>query len=289
MDGMRVEPPFHISLTEWSLHRAVRSGTLDHLDFPLSAKRDYDIDAVEYVSTLFRQRDDHYLNTLRSRAAEAGVRSLLIMIDGEGRIGDPDPTQRATAVGNHARWIDAAALLGCHSIRINAESDGTEEEQRRLVADGLRRLCEIGDRSGISVIIENHGGLSSDADWLAAVVRAAGHGRAGTLPDFGNFTVRGSKGEEVRRFDRYEGVRKMMPHARGVSAKANAFDAAGNETTTDFEKMLRIVVEAGYRGHVGVEYEGETLSEPDGIRATKALLERVRERLTPAVRVPSPA
>ena len=280
---MRPEAPFRISLAEWSLHRAVRSGALDHLDFPLSARRDYGIEAVEYVSTFFRQRDDHYLNALRSRAEEAGVRSLLIMIDREGRIGDPDPTLRTTAVANHARWIDAAASLGCHSIRINAESEGTAEEQHKLVANGLRRLCEIADLSGIDVAIENHGGLSSDPDWLAAVIRAADHQRAGTLPDFGNFTIRGAAGGEIRRFDRYDGVRKLMPYARGVSAKAQAFDDAGNETTTDFEKMLRSVVDGGYHGYIGVEFEGEVLSEPDGIRATKTLLERVREKMAPVV------
>jgi L-ribulose-5-phosphate 3-epimerase len=285
--AMRPEAPFRISLAEWSLHRAVRSGALDHLDFPLSARRDYDIEAVEYVSTLFRQRDDRYLHALRSRAEESGVRSLLIMIDGEGQIGDPDPTLRAMAVGSHARWVDAAAILGCHSIRINAESAGTAEEQHKLVADGLRRLCEIADLSGIDVAIENHGGLSSDPDWLAAVVRAADHQRAGTLPDFGNFTIRGAGGGEIRRFDRYDGVRKLMPYARGVSAKAQAFDAAGNETTTDFAKMLGVVVDGGYRGYIGVEYEGEDLSEPEGIRATKALLERVRERMAAAVRMSS--
>ncbi len=268
------EPLFRISLAEWSLHRAIRGGSLQHLDFPVVAKRDYGIEAVEYVSTLFSQRDQLYLDALKQRASDSGVRSLLIMCDAEGRLGDPDETARQVAVANHSRWIDAAAFLGCHSIRVNAESEGSPEEQRKLVADGLRRLCEIGERSRINVIIENHGGLSSDAAWLTSVIRTADHPRAGTLPDFGNFAA----------FDRYEGVQAMLPYARGVSAKSNDFDAAGNETNTDFEKMLGIVAAAGYRGHIGVEYEGQTLSESDGIRATKALLERVRERLTTKVR-----
>lgn len=278
------EPLFRISLAEWSLHRAIRSGSLQHLDFPIVAKRDYGIEAVEYVSTLFRQRDQLYLQALKQRASDSAVRSLLIMCDAEGRLGDPDAAARQIAVANHSRWIDAAAFLGCHSIRVNAESEGDPEEQRKLVADGLRSLCEIGERSGINVIIENHGGLSSDPAWLTSVIRTADHPRAGTLPDFGNFAARAPDGSELHRYDRYEGVRAMLPYARGVSAKSNDFDAAGNETGTDFEKMLGIVVAAGYRGHVGVEYEGETLAEPDGIRATKALLERVRERLTTKVR-----
>ncbi|MGH9457402.1 MAG: sugar phosphate isomerase/epimerase family protein [Thermoanaerobaculia bacterium] len=265
------EQPFRISLAQWSLHRAIRGGALDPLDFPLAARRDYGIEAVEYVNTLFGRRDDAWLRALRDRAADAGVRSLLIMCDGEGALGDPDEAARAAAVANHARWIDAAALLGCHSIRVNAQSRGTPAEQQQRVADGLRRLCEIGDRAGINVLVENHGGLSSDAEWLAATIRAVDHPRAGTLPDFGNFRI-----DDNREFDRYRGVALLMPYARAVSAKSHAFDAQGNETSTDYFRMMRIVLDAGYHGFVGIEYEGKTLSEPEGIRATKALLERVR-------------
>jgi sugar phosphate isomerase/epimerase len=269
-------PLFEISLAEWSLHRAIRSGSLDHLDFPLTATRDYGIGAVEYVSTLFAAKDAAYVAELKRRAADSGVRSLLIMIDAEGALGDPEAAGRAQAVENHARWVDAAAVLGCHSIRVNAESRGTPEEQQKLVADGLARLCERADRVGIDVIIENHGGHSSDAAWLAATIRLAGHPRAGTLPDFGNFPPDA---------DRYAEVATLMPFARAVSAKSHDFDASGNETRTDYERMLGIVLDAGYRGFVGVEYEGERLSEPEGIRATKALLERVRERLAQRARV----
>lgn len=263
-------PLFEISLAEWSLHRAIRGGSLDHLDFPLSAKRDYGIEAVEYVSTLFAAKDAPYPEELKRRADDAGVRSLLIMVDGEGALGDPDPRERSRAVNNHTRWLGIAFLLGCHSIRVNAESRGTPDEQQKLVADGLAQLCERADRAGIDVIIENHGGHSSDPEWLAKTILMTGHPRAGTLPDFGNFPPGA---------DRYAAVAAMMPFARAVSAKSHEFDASGNETQTDYERMLAIVLDAGYRGFVGVEYEGEGLSEPEGIRATKALLERVRERL----------
>ncbi len=263
-------PLFEISLAEWSLHRAIRSGSLDHLDVPLVARRDYGIEAVEYVSTLFGAKDDPYPAELKRRAEDAGVRSLLIMVDGEGALGDPDPRERSRAINHHTRWLGIAALLGCHSIRVNAESRGTPDEQQKLVADGLARLCERADRAGLNVLVENHGGPSSDPEWLLPTIRLAGHPRAGTLPDFGNFP------SEV---DRYAAVAAMMPLARAVSAKSRDFDAGGNETGIDYERMLRIVLDAGYRGHVGVEYEGERLSEPEGIRATKALLERMRERL----------
>ncbi len=273
------EPLFRISLAEWSLHRALGSGTLDHLDFPLVARRDYGIEAVEYVNTFFRGRgtDERYLAALKARAADHGVKNVLVMCDGEGAIGDPDPAARTRTIENHFKWLDAAAVLGCHSIRVNAQSQGSDAEQHDLVVDGLRRLTEVATLRDLSVIVENHGGLSSNGAWLAAVIRAVGHPRCGTLPDFGNFQLGGNEW-----YDRYRGVAEMMPFARAVSAKSHDFDAEGNEQHTDFRRMLRIVLDAGYHGHVGIEYEGSGLSEPDGIRATKALLERVRAELTGA-------
>lgn len=269
-------PPFQISLAEWSLHRALQAGTLDNLDFPVLARRDYGIEAVEFVNQFFKDkaRDAAYLRDLRRRADDQGVRCVLIMCDGEGAIGDPDAAARTLTVENHHRWVEAAAALGCHSIRVNAQSQGTPDEQRVLVADGLRRLSEYGETHGINVIVENHGGLSSNGVWLASAIYAVGHPRCGTLPDFGNFRI--AEGEE---YDRYQGVAALMPFAKAVSAKSHDFDERGNERQTDYGRMLRIVLDAGYHGHVGIEYEGDGLSEPDGIRATKALLERVREEL----------
>jgi L-ribulose-5-phosphate 3-epimerase len=273
------EPLFRISLAEWSLHRALGTGTLDHLDFPLVARRDYGIEAVEYVNTFFRGRgtDERYLAELKARVADQGVKSLLIMCDGEGAIGDPDPAARTQTIENHFKWLDAAAVLGCHSIRVNAQSHGSDAEQHDLVVDGLRRLTEVAALRDLNVIVENHGGLSSNGAWLAGVIRAVGHPRCGTLPDFGNFQL----GEDEW-YDRYQGVAEMMPFARAVSAKSHEFDAAGNERQTDFRRMLKIALDAGYHGYVGIEYEGNGLSEPDGIRATKALLERVRAELAGA-------
>jgi sugar phosphate isomerase/epimerase len=293
--GLMTGPLFRISLAEWSLHRALGAGTIDHLDFPRAAKRDYGIEAVEYVNSFFLDpsvprptaprpadvryfrgsaaADRRYLRELKSRCDGEGVRSLLIMCDGEGAIGDPDAAARTRTVDNHLKWVEAARFLGCHSIRVNAQSQGTPEEQRDLAADGLRRLTELAAARGINVIVENHGGLSSNGAWLTGVIRAVDHPRCGTLPDFGNFQV--SEGEW---YDRYQGVAEMMPFAKAVSAKSHDFDAAGNERNTDYERMLRVVLDAGYRGYVGVEYEGDRLSEPEGIRATKALLERLRDQ-----------
>ncbi len=272
------EPWFRISLAEWSLHRALFSGRLDHLEFITAARRDYGIDAVEYVNVFFFERagDPGYLQQMRRRCDAAGVRSLLIMCDREGDLGDPDPRRRAQAVDNHLKWLDAAAFLGCHSIRVNAASEGSREEQSRLAADGLHRLAELAAGRHLYVLVENHGGLSSDAAWLVETIRRADHPNLGTLPDFGNFRI-----DRHRQYDRYKGVAELMPYARAVSAKSHDFDAQGNETTKDYLRLLRIVRDAGYRGHVGIEYEGDRLPEPEGIHATKRLLERVREQLAP--------
>lgn len=275
-------PAFRISLAEWSLHKALFRGELHPLDFPVVARRTYGIDAVEYVNAFFLRSGD-FTRELARRADGEGVKSLLIMVDDEGRLGDPDEALRRDAVDRHRRWIDTAKALGCHSIRVNARSAGAPDEQMRLMADGLRRLAEHGAAAGVNVLIENHGGLSSDGEWLAGLMKLAGHPRVGTLPDFGNWrqTEWGGPdgGAKAAEFDRYRGVELMMPFAKGVSAKSHDFDAAGNETSTDFARMLRIVRAHGYAGYVGIEYEGARMSERDGILATKRLLERERERL----------
>ena len=277
-DQADAQPLFGISLAQWSLHLALEAGKLANLDFPRVARREFGIDAVEYVNVFFKEevRNQGYLLTLKDRCESEGVKSLLIMCDGEGRLGDPDDSARTTAIANHHPWVEAARLLGCHSIRVNAASEGSWDEQRDLASDGLHRLAEFADGFGINVIVENHGGLSSNGRWLSSVIEAGDHPRLGTLPDFGNFRISDSE-----RYDNYRGVEQMMPYARAVSAKTNDFDESGQEANLDYEELIRIVLDSGYRGWIGIEYEGTRLPEPDGIRLTKALLERVREKLTP--------
>jgi L-ribulose-5-phosphate 3-epimerase len=262
---------FAISLAEWSLHRALFKKTITNLDFPRLAKEDFGVTGLEYVNQFFKDKakDQAYLKDLKSRADGFGLKNVLIMIDGEGMLGAPEEAERTKAVDSHKPWIDAAKFLGCHAIRVNAGSRGEYAEQQKLAADGLRRVGEYGASQNISVIVENHGGLSSNGEWLAGVMKLVGLPGVGTLPDFGNFRV--SREQE---YDRYKGVTELMPYAKGVSAKSHDFDAQGNETHTDYKKMLDIVIASKYRGFIGIEYEGETLGEPEGIKATKALLER---------------
>jgi sugar phosphate isomerase/epimerase len=251
---------------------------MNHLDFASVARKEHGLDAVEYVNVFFFERasDEPYLSQMKSRAEGEGVRSLLIMCDNEGDLGSPGDSDRRRAVENHYKWVDAASFLGCHSIRVNARSDASLDagEQAKLAADGLRRLCERADTRGIYVLVENHGGISSNGAWLASVMKQVSHPRIGTLPDFGNFKVRSDPDEW---YDRYQGVRELMPFARAVSAKSHDFDAFGNETATDYPRMMSIVLEAGYHGYVGVEYEGDRLPEAEGVELTRKLLVRVLE------------
>lgn len=274
---------FDISLAQWSLNKEFfgrkmfKGKKLDNLDFAKTAKQEFGINAIEYVNQFFKDKakDKSYIADMKKRAADEGVKSLLIMVDGEGRLGDPNLKKRAMAVENHFKWVEAAKELGCHSVRVNAGSGGSYEDQIHRAADGLRALTEFAAPHGLNVIVENHGGLSSNGAWLASVIEKVDHERCGTLPDFGNFRV--AQGEM---YNRYKGVLELMPHAKAVSAKSNDFDDKGNETATDYLRMMKIVLAAGYKGYVGIEYEGHKIDAAAGIMATKKLLERVREQLS---------
>jgi L-ribulose-5-phosphate 3-epimerase len=283
-----VEPLFKISLAQWSHNKAFfgrgKVEKKDPLKFAEIAKKDYGIDAVEYVNQFYaaKKKDEGYLTDLKKVADDNGVKSLLIMCDGEGNLGNPDEKARVAAVENHKRWAEWAKFLGCHSIRVNAASDWKKgfAETQKLAADGLRKLSEFTDTLGLNTIVENHGGLSSHGEWLAGVMKLVGHKRCGTLPDFGNFGIGKIEGVKETSYDRYKGVDELMPFAKGVSAKSHDFDEKGNETQTDYRKMMDIVVRKHkYSGYVGIEYEGGKIGEAEGIKATKKLLETVRAEM----------
>jgi len=280
--GMAVAPAFvsscksgprlKISLAEWSLHRAFNDKMMDNFELPVKAKRDFGITAVEYVSSFFSYfvTDQKYLKELKRITDYHGITNVLIMVDGEGDIGAASIPDRLKTVENHLKWIDAAQILGCHSVRVNAGGTGTREEHAANAVTGLRALCTYAQPKGINVIVENHGGLSSDARWLSNVIKAVKMPNIGTLPDFGNFKI-----SETETYDRYKGMNELMPFAKGVSAKSYDFDRDGNEITTDFARMIQIVKKSGYRGYIGVEYEGTNYTEDEGIMLTKKLLERL--------------
>lgn len=267
----KAEPLFKISLAQWTINPELKSGKVDNLDFAKVAS-DHGIFGIEYVNQFFMDKalNAKYIAQMKLRAADLGVKSLIIMCDREGNIGDPDAKKRAQTVENHRKWITAAKVLGCHSIRVNAGSSGTYEEQVKLAADGLSKLTAIGAELEINVIVENHGGLSSNGDWLAEVIKKVDHERCGTLPDFGNFRIK--DGES---YDSYRGIEKLMPWAKGVSVKDIVWDDNMKQSPLDYERMLKIVLDAGFNGYCGIEHGGFA-----GLNASRERLEQAREKLS---------
>jgi sugar phosphate isomerase/epimerase len=263
---------FKISLAEWSLVSTLRgrNKTLDNLDFPAYAKDKFDIQNVEYVDQFFPSADKEYVKELLKRTQDIGVRNVLIMIDTAGSLGELDEEKRVAAVEKHYQWVEAAEILGCHAIRVNARGTGSDLDVAHATTKSLITLSRFAADYGISVIVENHGGPSSRASWLSSVIRNTGMINCGVLPDFGNFIIDRKPGGE--QYDLYQGMKELMPLAKGVSAKTHEFDEEGNETTKDFYKLLKIIKDAGFRGFIGIEYEGRTLSPDEGILATKNLL-----------------
>lgn len=274
----KTDTRFKISLAQWSLHRTLRSGALDHLDFAKKAAEDFGIHAIEYVNQFFPDKatDKAYLKEMNQRADDHGVKQLLIMIDGEGGLAETDGEQRQKSIENHYKWVNAAKILGCHSIRVNAYSSSVDPKAAHDAAvNGLSSLSEYAAPAGINVIVENHGGFSSDGQWLSGVMREINLSNCGTLPDFGNFCVQYGDDGCVKEYDRYKGVNELMPFAKAVSAKSHDFNPRGEETNTDYKRMFDIIKHSGYKGYIGIEYEGGKLSEDEGIRRTKALLEKM--------------
>jgi len=257
---------FEISLAAWSVHRMFFADKIKQIDMPELCRKEFDIGGLELVNSFFASPQYTYCKDLRKRAEDSGVKILLIMCDGEGDMCHSDPTERRQAVRNHRKWLDAAHLLGCHSIRCNASgAEPGDPDAVKRCAESFAELVELARPDKLNVIIENHWGFSSDPDALLAVLKEVNDPFFGTLPDFGNFPPEA---------DRYEAVRKMMPYAKGVSAKCYGFDREGNETTIDYARMMRIVLDAGYRGFVGIEYEGKNPDEIAGVKTCKRLLER---------------
>jgi len=276
-----------ISLAEWSLHRAIQAGKIDHLDFPLLAKRDYGISAVEYVNGLFggkkmtfkeAAKNNAYLSELLKRSKDNDVFNHLLMVDDEGPLALPDDKIRLTAVEDHKKWIEAAKFLGCLTVRVNLHGDGKPDDKKVASIDSLGRLGDFAKTMNINIVVENHGHESSNAAWVADVMRKVNRPNVGTLPDFGNFCLSQdwgtTQGECSDYYDRYKGVQEMLPFAKGVSAKTYDFDSKGEQPKMDYKRLLDIVKSSGFKGYIGVEFEGENQPEDEGIRKTKQLIER---------------
>lgn len=284
---------FKLSLAQWSIHKAIREQGMSPLDFAQKAN-ELGFEGLEYVSQLYdeelkKDKDpkvamEILLKTLKEKSTAYNVENVLIMVDSEGNLATLDDQERAQTIENHKKWVDAAKYLGCHSIRVNAHGEGTYEEVAAAAVKGLSALSEYAATQGINVLVENHGGYTSNGQWLAEVMAKVNMPNCGTLPDFGNFCMTEGYGsinsEECKDpYDIYKGVSELMPYAKAVSAKSYDFDANGNQPKIDYVKMLQIVKDAGYRGYIGVEYEGSNLEEIEGIKATRDLLVSAAKQL----------
>lgn len=272
--------PLRLSLAQWSLHRTINEGVLNPIDFPQVAKENYGINAVEYVNQFYVEqgKNPKFWKDLRSKTDDLGVTNVLIMVDNEGLLGDPSAKNRITAVEQHIKWAEAAQILGCHAIRVNAFGTGSKEALKEQLSDGLSRLAKSTEPYGISVLVENHGLHSSDGRYMADLIAGVNHPGLGTLPDFGNWcmTVEWGSTQDGNCGENYgpeAGLAEFLPLAGGVSAKSYDFDSLGNETVLPYKSLLQRVKNSGYSGYIGIEYEGNRLSEEAGIRATKNLLE----------------
>lgn len=273
---------FKISLAQWSLHRALFDKKMDHLDFAAKS-RSFGCEGLEYVSGFFKDKakDIPYLTEMKTRANAEGQQNVLIMIDGEGNLADANTAKRLKAIENHYKWVEAAEFLGCHAIRVNLAGGVHKEDAVKASVDSLSQLSEFAKGSNINVLVENHGGFSSNGEWMTKVFSQVKHNNCGTLPDFGNFCITKDKERNcLEAYDRYKGMQELLPFAKAVSAKSYNFDQNGNETTIDYHRVMKMVKDVGYKGFVGVEFEGSNVSEDKGIELTRDLLIKVGRQLS---------
>ena len=276
-----------ISLAQWSMNKSFFSGKEDAEDFPLLAAN-LGFQGVEYVNQFyFDQLKDGTTSSknvkslakkLNTKAQDSNISNVLIMIDQEGELAARSSRKIIKSVEQHKKWVELAAELACQSIRVNLSGVKNPNLWIDKSVEGLTGLCEFAKTMNINVIVENHGGLSSNAGLLAQVMKKTNLENCGTLPDFGNFCISGKWGAEPGckvEYDKYKGVAELMPYAKSVSAKSYNFDENGNETKINFAKMMKILRDHDYQGFIGVEYEGSILSEEKGILATKNLIERL--------------
>jgi len=274
------EKELKISLAQWSLHRSFRNGDLDPVDFASIAMEKYKIHAIEYVNGLYPDKgsDESFWKEMKTRSADAGVKNLVLMVDDEGDLGAASEKKRLQSVENHYKWVNAAKLLACPTMRVNAFGDSDREIYRMAIKDGMSRLADYAAESGINIVIENHGLFSSDAALIAEIIREVNRPNFGSFPDFGNWCLSAkwgtTQGECDRVYDRYQGVSELLPFAKAVSAKSYNFNDKGEDTKIDYYKMMKIVKESDYKGYIGIEYEGMEKSEHEGILITKELMKK---------------
>lgn len=273
---------FKISLAQWSIHKALFDGSIDHLDFAKIARK-FDCEGLEYVTNFFsdKAKNISYLNKMNNAAKNQGVENVLIMVSKEGYLASPKLDIRKKGIENHYKWIDAAHHLGCHAIRVDLRGGKIADEATKASLDSLNALSDYAKGSNINVLVENHGGFTSNGNWMYQLFSQIEKSNCGTLPDFGNFCIKRDKKQNcIDEYNKYKGLSETLPFAKAVSAKSRRFDSIGNEIETDYLRALKMVKEVGYTGYIGIEFEGNEVSEFKGIELTRNLLTKIGKQIS---------
>ena len=247
-----------ISLAQWALVQEIRDGKWKNLDFPRVAREDFGLNGIEFVNTLFEVPTANYLNQLKKNADDHGVEMVLIMVDHEGDGCEPTAELRKQFVINHRKWIDIAQYLGCKSIRTNCRGPENvdKDEALKWAAESYHMLLEHAMEAGIGVSIENHGGVSNDADWMVSLLKEVNNLYFGSYPDWRSPTDD---------FDNINYLEKMLLWALGMSYRNQPTEAGS-------AKMIKMCHDAGYRGWYGIESSGR-----EAIMQGKELLKKYLE------------
>ncbi|MBI1315196.1 TIM barrel protein [bacterium] len=271
LQAFLTDHPLEFAVNERSLHQALQQGSLHHLNLAEYVRDHFGIDAVEYASSCFsdRRNDADYLKAMNRAAAEHNVRQLLIAVDDGGPLAAADPEERSAAIAVHREWIDAARTLGCFAIRITLRGDGTQQEQLARAASSISELALYGTSRRIHILITNDRGLTASPEWLVSLIKRVDSPYFGTLPDFVHFSGVAPA----------DGLKALMPYARGVRILTRDFDDRGNVTAGDIESMLNVVFASDYRGRLSIEYSGTRANEEDGVKLTCRILERAAKRI----------
>ena len=262
------EPWLKFAVQQYSFNRQLKSGELDMLDYPKTVVEGTGIKALEYFNGHMEEKasDTAFFKEIRKRTDDLGAVNTMILCRSKSALDSPDAAERSASVESYKPWLEAMKILGGLCIRVDVRSPGDAEEQKQHAVAGLQKLTEVADKEfELDIVVENHGNHSSNGAWVADVMKKVGLENCGTLPDFQNFTD----------YDPYQGVKEMMPWAKIVCAKSKKFDESGNEVNVDYRRMLKIVKDSGFKGYIGIEFEGHDVDPVSGINATKKLIETV--------------
>ena len=260
-----------LAVQQYSFNRQLRSGEMNILDFPKTVVEGTGIKALEYFNGHIedKMKDTAFFKQLRKRSNDLGAVNTMMLCRSKNAVDSPDAKIRKLAIEGYRPWLEATRVLGGKYIRVDTRHKGEAEKQKGFAVAGLRSLCKVADEYEMGILVENHGNHSGNGAWLADVMKKVDLANCGTLPDFQNF----------KEYDPYQGVAEMMPWAKILCAKSKSFDDNGDEENVDYRKMLKIAKAAGFRGYIGIEFEGHGIDPVVGINSTKQLIQKVMREL----------